>query len=132
MPDAVTPQQVAPSRWLRIIPILLLHAVTLLLLFNVLTTLAFGSFDYCRHANIEIPAKTLNIIQLAERCFKFSVPIFCVVMIADVVFMFMLTSWKRSKRWPLSVFSQIFMFVALVFALYVAIWLGNPIFWAVP
>ena len=132
MSDTIAPLQAVPSRWLRIPPILLLHAVTLLLLFNVLTTLAFGSFDYYRHANIEIPATTLNIIHLAERCFKFSVPIFCVVMIADVVFMFMLTSWKRSKRLPLSVFSQIFMFVALVFALYVAIWLGHPIFWAVP
>ena len=132
MSDLTATSQVVPSRWMRIIPILLLHAVTLLLLFNVLTTLAFGSFDYCRHANIEIPAKTLNIIRFAERCFKFSLPIFCVVMIADVAFMVMLTSWKRSIRWPLSAFSQIFMFVALVFALYVAIWLGNPIFWAVP
>ena len=117
---------------MRIIPILLLHAATLLLVFNVLPALAFGFDDYYRHANIEIPATTRNVITLAERCFKFSIPVFCAIMIADVVLMVILTSWKRSRRWPLSAFSQIFIFVALVFVLYVAVWLGNPIFWTVP
>ena len=130
VPD--TPSQAVPSRWLRIIPILLLHAATFWLVFQVLTTLAFGSSDYCRHANIEIPATTLNVIILAERCFKFSIPIFCLVMMADAALMVTLTSWNRSRRWPLSAFSQIFMFVALVFVAYAAVWLGNPIFWAVP
>ena len=132
MSDPETQSQVVMSRWLRIIPILLLHAATLLLVFNVLQVLAFGFEDYYRHANIEIPASTLNVVRLAELCAKFSIPLFCVAMAADVTLMVTLTSWKRSRRWPLSAFSQFFVFIALVFVAYVAVWLGNPIFWAVP
>ena len=128
-PDVVS--QAVPSRWLRIVLLLLLHAATLLLVFIVLTTLAAGFLDYYRHAGIEIPAATENIIWLSECCMLFAVPIFCGMMVVDFVFMLILTSWNRSKRWPLSAFSQVFVFAALAFVVYAAIWLGNPIIWAV-
>ena len=98
----------------------------------VMTTLAFGFHDYYRHANIDIPAATLNVIRLAEICHVYWLPLFCVIMIVDAAIMFFLTSWPRSKRWPLSAFSQLFVFASLVLVAYVAVWLGNPIIWEVP
>ena len=132
MSDLTLPSQVVPSRWMRIVPILLLHALTLLLVSVVLCSLVPGLQEYYRHANLEIPAATLSVIQLSDRLVKFWLPVFCLIMISDFLLMFVLTSLKPSRRWPLSAYSQIFVFCALVLAVYVAAWSANPIIWSVP
>jgi len=121
-----------PTRWIRIPAILLLHAVTLMLLFVVLCSLAPGIMQYYQHAKIDVPDATFNVMWLSDRCCKFYVPIFCLVMVADCAVMFALSSLKQTRRWPLSAYSQLFVFSAMFVAVYAAIWLGNPIIWQVP
>ena len=127
--DHAEPSPIVPSRWIRIIPILILHAASLMLVSVVLCNVAPGVQEYYRQANIEIPEATLNIAWLSDRVIVYWLPIFFAIMVADFLFMFVLTSLKFSKHWPLSAYSQIFVFLLLLFAVYVTGWLAYPINW---
>ena len=121
-----------PSRWLRITGSMLLHAASFFLVFVVLCNMAAGMADYYQHANIEIPDATYKVIRLSEYCIRFFLPIFVAVMLADLVFMVVWTSGRHSRHWPLSIYSQLFVFFALLIVVYSSIWLCNPIIWLVP
>lgn len=132
MPNQDSQSQAASGRWMRITAVLLLHAFILLLVSFVLHNLGFGLHDYLRHANIEIPDRTFAIIRLTEISYKFMLPISCMILFTEFLMMYLLTSWKSTRNWPLSFFSQIFVVVMFVFVVYVIIWLCNPIIWQVP
>ena len=74
--DHAEPSPIVPSRWIRIIPILILHAASLMLVSVVLCNVAPGVQEYYRQANIEIPEATLNIAWLSDRVIVYWLPIF--------------------------------------------------------
>ena len=121
-----------PTRWIRIPAILILHAATLMLLFAVLCKFAPGISQYYQHANIQIPSATHNVVWLSDVCCVYFAPIFCLLMFGDFVVMFVLSTLKCTRRWPLSAYSQMFVLSAMFVAVYAAVWLGNPIAWLVP
>ena len=120
-----------PSRWLPFTGILALHALVTIMVMAILTKLVPGLYLYCQQEGIALPDQARTVVYLSDLVCVYMLPIFFVVMIADWSLMMLMTRLPRIRDWPLSVYSQFFVVAAMMLIAYSAIWISNPIAWAV-